>query len=197
MPDWKMFMIDASWVSGMEKVREYWTKAWTSPMLMAPLATRRPADDGHEHVLHVAEEHGRRLHEAGHELGAEGGLVQLVVLLPEPCLDLVLAAEGLHDGVAGEGLLDLGVELPGAPPLGDELGRARAAILRMANTDTGTVVRATTASSGEMVNIMMATPMSSRIDVSIWLRVCCRLWAMLSMSLVTRLSRSPRDSWSM
>ena len=70
-------------------------------------------------------------------------------------------------------------------------GRARAAIVRMAKTDTGTVVRATTASSGEMVNIMTATPMSSRIDVSIWLRVCCRLWAMLSMSLVTRLSRSP------
>ena len=77
------------------------------------------------------------------------------------------------------------------------LGRARAAILRMEKTDTGTVVRATTASSGEMLNIMMATPTSRRIDVSIWLSVCCRLWAMLSMSLVTRLSRSPRDSWSM
>ena len=42
MPDWKMFIIEASWVSGMEKVREYWMKAWMSPTLIAPLATRRP-----------------------------------------------------------------------------------------------------------------------------------------------------------
>ena len=42
MPDWKTFIIEASWVSGIEKVREYWMKACTSPMLMEPLATRRP-----------------------------------------------------------------------------------------------------------------------------------------------------------
>ncbi len=72
-------------------------------------------------------------------------------------------------------------------------GRARAAMARMANTDTGTVVSATTASSGEIVNIMMATPRIVRTDVSIWLIVCWRLWATLSMSLVTRLSRSPLD----
>jgi hypothetical protein len=42
MPDWNTFIIDASWVSGMENVREYWMKAWTSPIEMAPLATRRP-----------------------------------------------------------------------------------------------------------------------------------------------------------
>ena len=29
-------------------------------------------------------------------------------------------------------------------------------------------------------------------EVSSWLIVCCRDWAMLSMSLVTRLSSSPR-----
>ena len=34
--------MEASWVSGMENCREYWMKAWTSPMLMAPLATRSP-----------------------------------------------------------------------------------------------------------------------------------------------------------
>ena len=42
MPDWNVFIIEASWVSGIAKVREYWMKAWTSPMVMAPLATRRP-----------------------------------------------------------------------------------------------------------------------------------------------------------
>ena len=75
-------------------------------------------------------------------------------------------------------------------------GRARAAMTRINQTETGTVVSATKASSGEIVNIAMATPMSSSTDVSIWLIVCCRLWAMLSMSFVTRLSRSPRDCLS-
>ena len=76
-------------------------------------------------------------------------------------------------------------------------GRARAATLRMPYTDTGTVVSATIASSGEMRNIIPATPISRSTEVSIWLIVCCRLWARLSRSLVTRLSRSPRACWSM
>ena len=48
------------------------------------------------------------------------------------------------------------------------------------------------ASSGEIHTIIetIATTVSS--EVSSWLRVCCRLWATLSMSLVTRLSSSPR-----
>ncbi len=77
------------------------------------------------------------------------------------------------------------------------LGRERLAIARIPHTETGTVVSATTASSGEIVNIITAVPMSSSTDVSIWLSVCCRLCATLSMSLVTRLSRSPRDCLSM
>ena len=36
------------------------------------------------------------------------------------------------------------------------------------------------------------TPITVSTDVSSWLSVCCRDWAMLSMSLVTRLSSSPR-----
>ena len=80
------------------------------------------ADDGDEHVLHVAQEHRRRLHEARHELGAERGLVELVVRVPEPLLDLVLAAERLHDRVAGEGLFDLRVQCAGVLPLSDEAG---------------------------------------------------------------------------
>ena len=42
MPDWKTFIIEASWVRGIENVREYWMNACTSPTVMAPLATRRP-----------------------------------------------------------------------------------------------------------------------------------------------------------
>ena len=44
------------------------------------------------------------------ELGAEARLVQLVVVVAEPRLGLALAAEALHDRVAGEDLLGLGVE---------------------------------------------------------------------------------------
>ena len=51
-----------------------------------------------------------RLHQARHELRAERRLVELVVGLAEPLLDLALAAERLHDRVAGERLLDLRVE---------------------------------------------------------------------------------------
>src|SRR4051795_13114377 len=42
MPDWKTFIIDANCVNGMEKLREYWMKAWMSPTVMAPDATRKP-----------------------------------------------------------------------------------------------------------------------------------------------------------
>ena len=72
MPDWKTFIIDASWVSGIEKVREYWMKACTSPTRDRAARHLQAADHGDEHVLHVAEEHRQRLHQARHELGAEG-----------------------------------------------------------------------------------------------------------------------------
>ena len=48
------------------------------------------------------------------------------------------------------------------------------------------------ASSGEIEIIMMTTPMIVSVEVSIMLSVCWRLCATLSMSLVTRLRRSPR-----
>ena len=43
-----------------------------------------------------------------------------------------------------------------------------------------------------MMNIMIITPTMVSVEVRSWLNVCCRLCAMLSMSFVTRLSRSPR-----
>ena len=60
------------------------------------------------------------------------------------------------------------------------------------NSEIGTVMIATSARSGEIVTIMINTPMIVRKEVSIWLRVCWRLCERLSMSFVTRLSRSPR-----
>ena len=41
-----------------------------------------------------------------------------------------------------------------------------------------------------MRTIIVSTPTTVSSDVSSWLKVCWRLWAMLSMSLVTLLSRS-------
>ena len=68
----------------------------------------------------------------------------------------------------------------------------RLPIVAVTTIESGIVTRAISASSGEITNIIptMATTVSS--EVSSWLRVCCRLCATLSMSLVTRLSSSPR-----
>ena len=114
MPDWNTFIVDASCVSGIENWREYWMNAWMSPIVDRAARDAQAADDRDDHVLDVAHEHRERLHQARHELGAVRRLVELVVGLAEPLLDLVLAAERLHDVVAGERLFDLRVEQPGA-----------------------------------------------------------------------------------
>lgn len=59
-------------------------------------------------------------------------------------------------------------------------------------TDAGTTASAISDSSGEIVSIMTITPMTVSNDVISWLSVCCRVEEMLSMSLVTRESSSPR-----
>ena len=86
---------------------------------------------------------------------------------------------------------------PVLPHCSRYLGRARDATFFMPYTETGTVVSATNARTGEITNIITATPMRSSTDVSIWLSVCWRAWAKLSRSLVTRLKRSPRACRSM
>ena len=58
--------------------------------------------------------------DARDELGPEAGLVEVLVHLPEPFLDLVLPTERLHHRVAGDRLLDQGVERAGVAPLVDE-----------------------------------------------------------------------------
>ncbi len=62
--------------------------------------------------------------------------------------------------------------------------------------ELGTSTTVSVASSGEIVYIMMITPVMVSVALSIWLSDCCRHIAMLSMSLVTRPSRSPRGCWS-
>ena len=63
---------------------------------------------------------------------------------------------------------------------------------RIVSSEIGTDTIGTSASSGEIQIIIATTPTSVSACVTSWLSVCCRLMAMLSMSLVTLLSRSPR-----
>ena len=63
---------------------------------------------------------------------------------------------------------------------------------RVTRTDSGTEMSATTASSGEMITIIVSTPTSVSSELSSWLMVCCIVCWTLSMSFVTRLSSSPR-----
>ena len=72
----------------------------------------------------------------------------------------------------------------------------RLAIWPVTTTDSGTATSATSASSGEIQNIMTSTPTTVSSEVSSWLSVCWRVCEMLSMSLVTRLSSSPRGCLS-
>ena len=75
-------------------------------------------------------------------------------------------------------------------------GCARLPIAAATSTETGTVTSAISASSGEIQNIMASTPTMVSSEVTSWLSVCCSVCAMLSMSLVARLSTSPRGCWS-
>ncbi len=81
----------------------------------------QPADDRHQHVVEVPDEHHRRLHEPGDELGAPAGGVEPLVEVTEDLCGLLLAAERLDQRVPGVHLLDVRVETTGDLPLGDEL----------------------------------------------------------------------------
>ena len=58
--------------------------------------------------------------------------------------------------------------------------------------DRGTVSSEMIARSGLIQNMIAMTPMIVHSAVISWVRVCWSEFAMLSMSLVTRLSVSPR-----
>ncbi len=71
-------------------------------------------------------------------------------------------------------------------------GCDRRVIQRITHSDSGTVTTVSSASSGEMVSIITSTANTVSTEVSSWLMVIdTEVW-MLSMSLVTRLSTSPR-----
>ena len=65
-------------------------------------------------------------------------------------------------------------------------------IREVTSIEIGTVAIATSARVGEIQTIIDSTPTTVSSEVSIWLIVCCSDWLMLSMSLVTRDSSSPR-----
>ena len=62
---------------------------------------------------------------------------------------------------------------------------------KVTTSASGIVITDTTASSGEIQNIMPMTPMIVSTEVSSWLSPCWIVVLRLSMSLVTRLRMSP------
>ena len=62
--------------------------------------------------------------------------------------------------------------------------------------DAATANSAISVSLGDSHSIIDNTPSRLNVDISTWLSTCCRLWLMLSMSLLTRLSTSLRGCWS-
>ena len=70
--------------------------------------------------------------------------------------------------------------------------RERRAIARVASSESGTVSSVISANNGEIDTIIASTATTVRIDVSNWLIVIDSDDWTLSMSLVTRLSTSPR-----
>ena len=124
MPDWNVAAIDASCVSGMRELAGVLDHRLHVADRDRAAGDLQAADDGDQDELDVADEDHHRLDQARHELGAEARLVELVVVGAEPGLDLALAAEALHDRVAGEHLLGLGVDAAGVAPLAMNRGRA-------------------------------------------------------------------------
>ena len=115
-----MLAMPAIWPSGWVNSREYWMNAVASPRLICARGHAQAADDGDPHVAEVGDELHDRHDHAGHELGAEAGLVEFLVPLVEAGQHVGVAAEDADEVVAGEGFLDLAVELAGVLPLGGE-----------------------------------------------------------------------------
>jgi hypothetical protein len=76
-------------------------------------------------------------------------------------------AEHLDQGVAGEGLLNVGVERAGVLPLGDEALLRPTAMNLVRKRAAGIVISATSARRGEMMNIISSTPTMVNSEVSI------------------------------
>ena len=68
----------------------------------------------------------------------------------------------------------------------------RLAISMVTTNDSGTVSSEITASSGDIQNMMIRMPITVSVEVISCVSTCCSVLETLSMSLVTRESRSPR-----
>jgi hypothetical protein len=88
------------------------------------------------------------------------------------------------------------LSLPVVAHCATKLGCERLPTAIVMRNDTGTVTSAITASRGEIQNIAPSTPTIVSSAVMSWANVCCKVWAMLSVSFVARLSTSPRGCWS-
>ena len=120
------------------------------------------------------------------------GVVHVVVELARTAPRPALGGRTSRPREAAVGLLDVGVEPAGVGPLRDEHRCERRAIARVTTSDSGTVTTVISASSGEMVSIITSTATTVSTAVSSWLIVIDSDVWMLSTSLVTRLSSSPR-----
>ena len=79
-----------------------------------------PAEDRDHDIGQIPDDLHDRHHEAGQELGAQAGAVELLVLGVEPLARVPHTTVGAHQGVTGEGLLDTHVQTPGLGPLHGE-----------------------------------------------------------------------------
>ncbi len=192
MPDWKTLNIDATWVSGIVNCREYWMKACTSPRLICPDATRSPPSTAMTTKLRFPSRN------------MSGWMMPDTNWAPKLALKSFSLSVRNRASTSGAWPKAFTMACPVMASSTRALSEpvwvhwatnrffdCRATSFTMSN-DAGIVISATSDRIGEMRNIIVTTPMRVRVDVSIWLSVCWRLWAMLSMSFVTRLRRSPR-----
>ena len=192
-----MAAIDASWVSGCENWRAYWIIACMSPMFIVPLEIFRPPTTAIRMNWMLPRKiviGWMRL-----DMNCAPKLASYITSLSarnrssasrwRPKLLTIVCPVNTSSACA--------LSAPVYRHCAMKRGRALPAMNFIMNSDTGTAARAITARIGEITNIMMATPIIVRIDVRICEIVCCRLCDRLSMSLVTRLSRSPRGWLSM
>ena len=79
------------------------------------------AQDGHQHILEVAQVHHNRHKDIGEDIGFGGAGLELLVAAVELLLGGLLVAEDLDDPLAGDHLLDIAVEVADTLLLRDEV----------------------------------------------------------------------------
>ena len=192
MPDWRTLAIDATWVSGCVNWREYWMKAWMSPMVMAPDETRRPPTTAMATKLRLP------MNVIAGWISPDANCAPKLAWYSSSFLAANRSSTSCCRPKALTSAWPVNVSstcalsAPVWRHCATKRGCARLAICLMMVSESGTVTMVITARSGEIVIIITTTPTMVSSEVSSWLSVCWRLWATLSMSLVTRLRRSPR-----